>query len=67
MSLIYKQWSRLSGNHSIISYYRQISVQSHITKIFKTHKIIIEEHHDFCCGRSTTTSNLVFSNITVYL
>lgn len=51
-----------SGSHSIISNYRQISVQSHITKIFKTHKIIIEEQHGFCSGRSTTTSNLVFSN-----
>lgn len=61
-----------SGNRNIVSNYRPIAIQSHISKIFDSlvlssiqpsiNSILMEEQHGFRPGRSTTTCNLVFSN-----
>lgn len=61
-----------SGNPSIISNYRPISILSHISKLFESlvlkgiqpviNNLILEKQHGFRSGRSTTTCNLVFSN-----
>jgi len=61
-----------TGNQSIVSNYRPISVQSRISKIFESlvsnaiqpsiNCILAKEQHGFRPGRSTTTCNLVFNN-----
>ncbi|XP_029342108.1 uncharacterized protein LOC115033529 [Acyrthosiphon pisum] len=61
-----------SGSSSIVSNYRPISIQSHISKIFEhlvlnaiqptVNSILAEEQHGFRPRRSTTTCNLVFNN-----
>jgi len=61
-----------SGSNVIISNYRSISIQSHISKIFDTlvlnyiqpqdNRIIMEKQHGFRSGHSTTNCNIIFSN-----
>jgi hypothetical protein len=61
-----------SGSLSVVSNYRPISIQSHISKMFEhlvlisiqptVNSILAEEQHGFRPKRSTTTCNLVFNN-----
>jgi len=61
-----------SGSPSVISNYRPISIQSHISKMFEhivlnaiqstMNSILAEEQQGFRPRRSTTTCNLVFNN-----
>ncbi|CAI6361998.1 unnamed protein product [Macrosiphum euphorbiae] len=61
-----------SGSPSVVSNYRPISIQSHISKMFEhivlnsiqptVNSILAEEQHGFHPRRSTTTCNLVFNN-----
>lgn len=64
-----------SGNQAIISNYRSVSIQSHISKIFKSfvldtislliNYVLVKEQHSFRPRRSTTICKLMFS-ICVY-
>lgn len=61
-----------SGCHNLISNYRPITIQSHISNIFEalilngiqrpTNKILMDGQHGFSPGRSASTCNLLFSN-----
>ncbi|MBO8614397.1 hypothetical protein INO66_13420, partial [Staphylococcus aureus] len=61
-----------SGDASLVTNYRPISILSHIAKLFESlvlnniqpsvNRLLMEEQHGFRSGRSTTTCNAVFFN-----